>query len=84
MTDWIGWLATAVFMTSYFTTRAPTLRRIQGVAALLWVLYGVFIHSLPIIVANVMVAGLAILTSFRSPSTPPGSPVPPPSSPSGD
>ena len=45
--DWIGWLATAVFLVSYFTKRPTSLRRVQGVAAGLWGLYGVRIHSLP-------------------------------------
>ena len=65
MVDWIGWLATGVFMTSYFAKRNVALRRIQGVAAGLWALYGVLIHALPIIVANILVAGVAIGSSFR-------------------
>ena len=66
--DWIGWLATAVFLVSYFTTRPVSLRRVQGVAALLWALYGVMIHSLPVIVANILVAGTAVISSFRKSS----------------
>ena len=66
--DWVGWLATAVFMASYFTKQPTTLRRVQGVAAGLWALYGVLIHSLPVIVANILVASVAVLSSFRKPS----------------
>ena len=66
--DWIGWLATAVFLVSYFTTRPVSLRRVQGVAALIWALYGVMIHSLPVIVANILVASAAVISSFRRPS----------------
>jgi len=66
--DWIGWLATAVFLVSYFTKRPTSLRRVQGVAAGLWALYGVLIHSLPVIVANVLVASVAVLSSFKKPS----------------
>ncbi len=78
MTDWIGWLATAVFMSSYFAKQPTTLRRIQGVAASLWALYGVLLHALPIIVANVLVAGVAVATSFRrvSDAGPPEVPTP--------
>ena len=65
MVDLVGWLATAVFMTSYFAKGPIALRRVQGVAALLWALYGVLIHALPVIVANVLVAGAAVATSFR-------------------
>jgi uncharacterized protein with PQ loop repeat len=66
--DWIGWLATAVFLVSYFTKTPATLRRVQGVAAGVWALYGVLIHSLPVIVANILVAGVAVASSFRKPS----------------
>ena len=66
--DWIGWLATAVFLVSYFTKGPTGLRRVQGVAAGLWALYGVLIHSLPVIVANILVAGVAVASSFRKPS----------------
>ena len=65
MRDWIGWLATAVFVTSYFTKHPVTLRRVQGVAACLWAVYGVLLHATPVIVANVIVAGVAIASSFR-------------------
>lgn len=65
MADWIGWLATAVFMSSYFVKGPIMLRRIQGVAAALWTLYGILIHSSPVIVANILVAGVAVATSFR-------------------
>jgi hypothetical protein len=77
MVDLVGWLATAVFMTSYFAKGPIALRRIQGVAALLWVLYGILIHSWPVIVANVLVAGTAVATSFRvSDAGPPAGPTP--------
>lgn len=66
--DWIGWLATAVFLVSYFTKGPIGLRRVQGIAAGLWALYGVLIHSLPVIVANILVAGVAVASSFRKPS----------------
>jgi len=65
MVDWLGWLATAVFVTSYFTKRSATLRRIQGLAACLWAVYGVLIHALPVLVANLIVAGVAIVSSFQ-------------------
>jgi hypothetical protein len=65
MADWIGWVATATFASSYFCKRPATLRRVQGLAALLWLTYGLLIHALPVIVANVVVAALAIFSSFR-------------------
>ena len=64
MPDLVGWLATAIFAISYFCKRTTTLRRVQGLAALAWAIYGVLIHSLPIIVANVIVATLAFGSSL--------------------
>ena len=61
----IGWTATAVFSSSYFFKEAATLRRIQAAAASLWVLYGVAIHSAPVVVANLVVGIAAISTSLR-------------------
>ena len=69
MLDWIGWVATAIFASSYFFKQPGTLRRIQAVAALLWIGYGVLIHALPIIVANLVVAAVALYSSLaRTPS----------------
>jgi hypothetical protein len=65
MPDILGWLATAVFVSSYFAGQSVTLRRIQGLAACVWAVYGVLIDSLPILVANLIVAGVAIASSFR-------------------
>jgi hypothetical protein len=61
----IGWTATAVFSTSYFFKEPSTLRKIQAAAASLWVLYGVLIHSAPVIVANVIVGMAAVCTSIQ-------------------
>lgn len=65
MFDWIGWVASAIFASSYFCKQAATLRRVQGLAALLWLTYGVLIHALPIVVANGVVAAVALYSSFR-------------------
>jgi hypothetical protein len=64
MLDWIGWIATAVFAASYFCKGPAALRRVQAVAACLWVTYGVIIHAPPVIVANLVVAGVAAYSSF--------------------
>jgi hypothetical protein len=60
----IGWLATAVFASSYAFRQPVILRRIQAVAALLWVIYGVAIDAIPVVVANVVVAGAALWSSL--------------------
>jgi hypothetical protein len=65
MLDWIGYVATAAFASSYFVKRPDMLRRVQAFAALLWIGYGVLIHSMPVIVANAIVAGVAVVTAMR-------------------
>ena len=66
MLNWIGWLATAVFASSYFFRQAATLRKIQAGAALLWVAYGFLIGAMPVVVANVIVAAAAVYSSFTA------------------
>lgn len=65
MIDWIGWIATGVFAVSYFCKNQQRLRLIQAFAALLWLSYGVLIKAPPVIVANVIVAALALSSSFK-------------------
>lgn len=62
--DWIGWIATATFASSYFCKQPALLRRVQGLAALLWMSYGLMIHALPVIIANMVVAAIALFSSF--------------------
>jgi hypothetical protein len=64
MLEGIGWTATAVFGASYFCGPA-TLRLVQAGAALLWIVYGFLIGSKPVMVANLVVAGLAVVSALR-------------------
>ena len=64
MLSWIGWVATAVFASSYLCKQPGTLRRVQAAAAVLWVIYGVLIHAAPVIVANLIVASVALVSSL--------------------
>jgi hypothetical protein len=65
LTDWVGWLATAVFVLSYRFRDQRTLRWIQALAAVLWVGYGLARHAMPVVVANLLVAGMALFSSLR-------------------
>ena len=65
MADWIGWLATTIFASSYFCKHPVTLRRVQALAALVWMSYGFLIGAPPVIVANLVVASLAIFSAWR-------------------
>ena len=66
-TEWLGWIATAVFVGSYFFTRPLLLRIMQMGGALLWILYGTLIGATPVIVANILVLGAAAWTTLRRP-----------------
>jgi len=63
--EYLGWVATAVFVGSYFFTRPSLLRAAQMFGALLWMSYGVLIKASPVIVANVLVFSAAAWTIFR-------------------
>jgi uncharacterized protein with PQ loop repeat len=41
------------------------LRKVQAGAALLWVVYGLLIHALPVVVANVVVAAVAVYSAVQ-------------------
>ena len=64
MADWLGWIATAMVVMSYFSKKPRTLRLIQGLGACLWLVYGILIHSNPVIGANIFVIVAAFGTSI--------------------
>jgi hypothetical protein len=66
--DWIGWLATAVVTSSYFFKQSAILRRIQATGAAVWLIYGLLIHSMPVVIANLIVAGVAGASSLTKPA----------------
>ncbi|MBA3659750.1 MAG: hypothetical protein H0W67_09150 [Gemmatimonadales bacterium] len=64
MLAWIGWVATAAFAASYLCREPAALRRVQAGAAVLWVIYGALIGAAPVVVANLIVACMALWSSF--------------------
>lgn len=62
--EWIGWAATALFASSYLWDHPKALRWVQAFAALLWIVYGAIIHATPVVVANVIVAAVAVYSSL--------------------
>jgi hypothetical protein len=58
--DLVGWAATALFASSYFCREPRRLRLTQAAAALLWLGDGIALRALPVIVANLIVASLAL------------------------
>ena len=65
MVDYLGWAATAVFVSSYFCTSAHALRRLQVIGAAMWMAYGVVMHAAPVFVANLLVLVAAAWTTVR-------------------
>ena len=66
MIEYLGWIATAVFLASYFCASPSTLKRVQMVGALIWVAYGLLIGASPVVVANLLVFGVAAWTIARA------------------
>jgi hypothetical protein len=66
MTDLLGWVATAVFVGSYFFSRPALLRAAQMLGATLWIVYGAMIGAIPVVVANGLVFAAAAWTLFRA------------------
>ncbi len=63
--EYLGWIATAVFVGSYFCPRPSLLRGTQMLGALLWIAYGIGVRAAPVIVANALVFSAAAWTAFR-------------------
>lgn len=62
----LGWIATAVFVGSYFFARPGALRAVQMSGATLWIVYGFLIGATPVIAANALVFTAASWTLVRS------------------
>jgi hypothetical protein len=67
MFEGLGWLATALFGVSYFCKTPRAMRRVQALAAFLWIGYGIWMNALPVIVANTIVASLALYSDWKQP-----------------
>jgi hypothetical protein len=63
--DALGWVATALFVASYFAASRRVLLALQFVAALVWLWYGVLLRAPPVVVANLLVAGAAAFSAVR-------------------
>ena len=66
MNDALGWIATTLFVSSYFFKRPALLRAAQMAGAALWIVYGVMIAAIPVVVANGLVFGAAAWTLLRA------------------
>lgn len=66
--DTVGWIATAVFVASYFQPRPVMMRGLQMLGAALWIVFGVLIASRPVIASNMLVLAAAAWTLVRKPA----------------
>jgi hypothetical protein len=66
LTDTLGWVATLVFVGSYFFSKPAALRACQMLGATLWIAYGILIAAKPVIAANLLVFGAAAWTLSRA------------------
>ncbi|MBA3974032.1 MAG: hypothetical protein C0504_07420 [Candidatus Solibacter sp.] len=60
--DALGWTATAAFALSYAFRDPASLRKVQALAAMLWIGYGLAIQSMPVVASNLIVAALAVVS----------------------
>jgi hypothetical protein len=65
LTETLGWVATLVFVGSYFFSKPAALRACQMLGATLWIAYGVLIAAKPVIAANLLVFMAAAWTLAR-------------------
>jgi hypothetical protein len=61
VTEWIGYLASLVLMISFLMKNINTLRIINSIGAMLFVIYGILlVTSWPIIITNTFILGVNI------------------------
>ena len=59
--DIIGWIATSLFVASYFVS-PKGLRLIQSSAAVLWIIYALNIDAYPAVAANVLICVISLVS----------------------
>ncbi|MFD1293519.1 uroporphyrinogen decarboxylase [Lutibacter holmesii] len=61
ITEWVGYLASIALMISFMMKNVHTLRTINSVGAVLFIIYGVMLEtSWPIIITNVFILAVNI------------------------
>ena len=70
-TEWVGYLASLVLMSSFIMKRINTLRIVNSVGCLLFVIYGFMLAtSWPIIITNAFILGVNIYYLSKKDRTP--------------
>ena len=61
VTEWVGYLASLVLMISFLMKNINTLRIINSIGAILFVVYGIMlVTSWPIIITNTFILGVNV------------------------
>lgn len=61
LTEWVGYLASSILMISFLMKNINTLRIINSIGAILFVVYGIMlVTSWPIIITNTFILGVNI------------------------
>jgi hypothetical protein len=61
-TEWIGYLASLILMISFLMKNIITLRTINSIGAILFIIYGFMLAtSWPIVITNVFILGVNII-----------------------
>jgi hypothetical protein len=63
-TELLGWIATVIIGCSFFVNSLNKLKIIQLISAVLWAVYGLLIHSKPVLIANILVMVSIFLSSI--------------------
>jgi hypothetical protein len=70
MSDLVGWLATAIFSSSYFVKNPIALRLVQASSSLCWMIHGIQVHSRPLMIANIIAITLALGSAWQMAAKP--------------
>lgn len=55
ITEWIGYIASAGVLVSFLMRNIRTLRLVNSVGCIFFIIYGILLNSIPIIITNVAI-----------------------------
>lgn len=65
----IGWIAMGITISSFFFQKMRTLRTINLIGCLLWMVYGTLLVSVPIVLTNMAIAATHAFWFVKNPKT---------------
>jgi len=55
ITDWVGYLASAGVLISFLMRTIKTLRIVNSIGCIFFILYGVLLDAVPVIITNIII-----------------------------